>query len=155
MVDTAQEQTFEGDADHRFGDVDVGLLVAPEPAPTVHPSGSAFNYPSPGQDTKAWLAGETPHDLDNKADEVDFVPEMTTVTGTVDEEMHCSIFRRSNRSDSVLFSTRSRPFAPASLASTWPARITNPNESESSFKRSLACCGHGSAIRCPDATLTA
>jgi hypothetical protein len=155
MADTAQEQASEGDVDHCFGDVDADLVVAHEPAPTEHSGGSAFNYPSLGQDIKALLASETPHDVDKKVEEDDLVLELSAVIGAVDEEMHYPIFRPSNRSDSAWFSSRSRPYDAASLASTWPAWITKPRQRESFFKLSLACCGHGSTIRCPDATLTA
>jgi hypothetical protein len=43
MADMAQEQASEGDVDHCFGDVDAGLVVAHEPAPTEHSGGSALS----------------------------------------------------------------------------------------------------------------
>src|ERR1039457_468510 len=151
MADTAQEQASEGDVDHCFGDVDAGLVVAHEPAPTEHSGGSAFNYPSLGQDIKALLASETPHDVDNKVEEGDLVLELSAVIGAVDEEMHYPIFRPSNRSDSAWFSSRSRPYDPR-VAGIQMASMDHETKAKGILFQAVSCVlrprKHNSVPRC-------
>jgi hypothetical protein len=141
--------------DFAFRDTDAELVVAYESASTGHAGESAFNNQPPGQDIKVWVTGETPHNLDNKVEEDDFVHELGAVIGAIDEEMPCKIFLQSNLSDSALFPSPLRPYGPASLASTASAWITKPSQRESFFQTIFCLLRHGSTIRCPDATLIA
>ena len=66
MSDSAQEQASHGDVDHGGGDVDTALVIANEPAPTDHPTESAFDDPATRQDFEALLTVAATDDFDHE-----------------------------------------------------------------------------------------
>lgn len=87
MSDAAEEQASHCDVDHGLGNVEAGLVIAHQPAPTCHPSECALDDPPARQNLEARLPVETAHNFQYEVSEGRLVEQPRSIVGDVGEQV--------------------------------------------------------------------